>query len=606
MKEDAFASQQTLSIKSTSTSRSTGIMRHVSNLLSGNKKSSQKLSNSSPTSSVFKIPGSLTSRPSKSSLVSTSYSPSVDYGKSSSNSHANILPSELPSISTRRVVPAATATRVAVVGPLPQDIVTIIVSHTPRRSLPSIARTSRAFCKAARVALYSNIDVRFIRSARFEQLCILLASHTDLANLVEKFTYHTWHPSFFQRAGKSVSRARDTRISLSSSATATLASALKNMQNLQHLTLPSFNASLMQDVLSPVLKKLTLFNHSLSPEEQHELKVWLRTQPGLQSLSLPNLFEKQINADSTLSPSSPSPSAPATPELSPPSTPPLVSFSGNPSSLRSQRLHTLSPTLTSPSILSTISEQSGAFLPLLHSIHAPPNFVTFILSDQTALPTPPPSSHSLSVDIPRGSSSQSSHTIPLKHTTLRIHSTLYTGLRPLSLMQSLASRGTSVLTLCFSSDMDKRTVEKVLGAAGSMLGQIQTKRKRLAALEILEVEVSNAGVWCDDDVSTYSILYCCDLYAARVVVGINPSKRLIDNHSLTGAQQNRIIDYLPFSLVAYAPPSLHPIQESSSRVVLIIISRQQHRLTTVINPFNEYYHITSYHQLRVSFRLYPR
>lgn len=154
--------------------------------------------------------------------------------------------------------------------------------------------------------------------------------------------------------------------------------------------------------------------------------------------------------------------------------------------------------------------------------------------------------------------------------------------------------------------MDKRTVEKVLGAAGSMLGQIQTKRKRLAALEILEVEVSNAGVWCDDDVSTYSILYCCDLYAARVVVGINPSKRLIDNHSLTGAQQNRIIDYLPFSLVAYAPPSLHPIQESSSRVVLIIISRQQHRLTTVINPFNEYYHITSYHQLRVSFRLYPR
>ncbi len=66
--------------------------------------------------------------------------------------------------------------------------------------------------------------------------------------------------------------------------------------------------------------------------------------------------------------------------------------------------------------------------------------------------------------------------------------------------------------------MDKRTVEKVLGAAGSMLGQIQTKRKCLAALEILEVEVGNAGVWCDDDVSAYSILYCCDLYAARAVL----------------------------------------------------------------------------------------
>ncbi|KAJ8514347.1 hypothetical protein ONZ45_g8114 [Pleurotus djamor] len=518
MTEDGLSSQQTLTIpspKSTSSLRSGGIMRHVSNILSGNKKQSTKHS-FSPTSSVLKLPKSMTNlgrSNSKSSLISTSYSASVtDVKVPPTDSQPSISSPLNPTFKTHttlRSVAHSTGsaavqrimTIVAVVGPFPQEVVDMIVSYAPRRSLPTLARTCRAFCKAARLALYTTIDVRFIRSARFEQLCTLLAANIQLAGLIQTFTYHTWHPSFFQRTGKSLSRARDTRISLLASATATLANALKNMQNLQSLTLPSFNASLMQDASSPMLKKVTFFNHSLSPEEQHELKLWLFTQPGLLSLSFPNLFEKS-SPSALLPPPSLTPSAPGTPEMTPPATPQL-SHSRSPviSSPSTPRLGSLSP--IAPSFTSAISERSHAFLPILQYLNAPPSLATSILSSQTSsssLPTPPPSSHSASVDISRNGSAAMTAASPLKCTTLRVHSTLYTGLRPSTLMQSLSSRGTTALVLRFSDDMDRRTVEKMLGAAGSVLGQITPKKRRLAALETLEVEVGNAGIWTDDDV----------------------------------------------------------------------------------------------------------
>jgi hypothetical protein len=57
---------------------------------------------------------------------------------------------------------------------------------------------------------------------------------------------------------------------------------------------------------------------------------------------------------------------------------------------------------------------------------------------------------------------------PLKSICLNINTTLYNGLRPAALMSSL--RGITHLGLVFSANVDRRSFEKVIGAAGASLG----------------------------------------------------------------------------------------------------------------------------------------
>lgn len=78
---------------------------------------------------------------------------------------------------------------------------------------------------------------------------------------------------------------------------------------------------------------------------------------------------------------------------------------------------------------------------------------------------------------------------PIEHLRLDVHETLYTGLRPSTVLRSLG--GVRDMHIIFGPEVDKRTVEKFLGVTGSML----TGEDKAAAMKSLEVEVS----WTDDD-----------------------------------------------------------------------------------------------------------
>lgn len=93
-------------------------------------------------------------------------------------------------------------------------------------------------------------------------------------------------------------------------------------------------------------------------------------------------------------------------------------------------------------------ELPSTLLPALHTLHAPPSLVELLSSR------------------------------PLRRVTLNVDATLYTGLRPGTLMKGLG--GVTQLRIQFSPKVDKRTVEKTLGSAGSVLGN---------TLESLAVEV---------------------------------------------------------------------------------------------------------------------
>ncbi|KAG2158777.1 uncharacterized protein EDB93DRAFT_1246015 [Suillus bovinus] len=85
----------------------------------------------------------------------------------------------------------------------------------------------------------------------------------------------------------------------------------------------------------------------------------------------------------------------------------------------------------------------------------------------------------------------------LQTVVLDITTTLYTGLRPAALLRAI--QGVSKLDVVFTHEVDKRTVEKFLGAAGGILSGSGAANSR--GLVVLEVEV----LWMEDD--TTEILY---------------------------------------------------------------------------------------------------
>ena len=103
---------------------------------------------------------------------------------------------------------------------------------------------------------------------------------------------------------------------------------------------------------------------------------------------------------------------------------------------------------------------SPTLLPNLSILQGPPCLVT-ALSSPTALFSAPtsPTSHPPAVGSKR----------PLYSISLNINTTIYSGLRPASIMTQLVGVAW-VLNLRFGEAVDKRSIEKVLAAAGSSLG----------------------------------------------------------------------------------------------------------------------------------------
>lgn len=328
---------------------------------------------------------------------------------------------------------------------IPPEIVAIILSFLPRQTVVSLALVCRAFCSGARLVLYRTLDLRTIRPNRFEQLVALLASCTDLTDLVESLICHAWPPFFSPRVGHG-----EVHTPIFSSFTATFTIAFQRMHNLKSLELPSFDPSLLRHHSAFGLERLTFMNRGMSSDEAAELFTWLDGQANITHLAFPNLIEKEasdthsINNDTLIEQHTNLFLFPAIPGHTPNPTPksstfPLIfSFPSPPSPFRSSTL-----------------------LPGLSTLHATPSIVSLLAS-----------------------------TRPVQTAIVNIHSTLYTGLRPAALMATL--HGISTLECRFGENVDRRTVEKVLGAAGAALGRPGGDADGAQGLQTLEVELAGA------------------------------------------------------------------------------------------------------------------
>ncbi|EDR05993.1 uncharacterized protein LACBIDRAFT_294735 [Laccaria bicolor S238N-H82] len=85
---------------------------------------------------------------------------------------------------------------------LPAEVIAVIVSYLPRHVVASLAPLSRSFSDAARLALYTTLDLQTLRRLQLEKLVAALASRPDLTELVHHFICRTW-PSFFSSSSAS-------------------------------------------------------------------------------------------------------------------------------------------------------------------------------------------------------------------------------------------------------------------------------------------------------------------------------------------------------------------------------------------------------------------
>ncbi|KAG9225684.1 hypothetical protein PLEOSDRAFT_1109752 [Pleurotus ostreatus PC15] len=340
---------------------------------------------------------------------------------------------------------------------VPQPILNLIVSFLPRQHVPRVSLVSGAFCEAARATMLAHLDGRFIRPVRFVKLMSLLALRHDLALLVEALTIHVWPPSFYLDG--------ETQISMLAPSTPSFAQSLLNMHRLKTLTLPSFEYTLMRYFSPLMLTKATFLNHTMSVGDQLQLRTWLECQEEIRHLSFPVLIER--SSENPCSPLAQSMSLRPTPENTPlltpvsptlsflssmPSTPTTPQFSARPRT--SPQSSPLSSPLPSPRIPFPSGKTLSPILPHLETLNATPNLTTSLLIQSST------NTSSAKLSFP-----------PLEHINLRIHKSLYSGLRPSTVMQAISFRRTRIFNLRFSEDIDARTMEKVLASAGAILGR---------------------------------------------------------------------------------------------------------------------------------------
>ncbi|CAA7266730.1 unnamed protein product [Cyclocybe aegerita] len=322
---------------------------------------------------------------------------------------------------------------------LPEVVIIHILSHLPPQSISRCASASRLFASAARTSLYTHIDTEAFSLSQVERVVVLLASRSDLTDLVSTFVCSRW-PAFFL----SDTRLRDGHSIQQQDAllTATFTLALERMSNLVSLTLPAFDASLLAQHTAFGLTRLTFLNPTMSEAETTALFTWLDGQTNITTLCFPNLEDSNLSSPLTLKTNLPEQqsragTAPSSPHLKPfPTLSPYATPIPSPSSA----YFNVPPSPQTPSS----PFNSPTLLPNLAELHATPSLLMHLFP---------------SIDTIRR---------PLKAVSLNITTTLYSGLRPAALMSSL--RGINRLSLRFSDSVDRRSFEKVIGAAGAALG----------------------------------------------------------------------------------------------------------------------------------------
>ncbi|PPQ77799.1 hypothetical protein CVT25_015293 [Psilocybe cyanescens] len=351
--------------------------------------------------------------------------------------HASVAPSPT---SERRQSPLSPKTSTQ----FPSEIVVLIMSHLPRHNVALVAPVSKLYAAAARKTLYGSLDFDSLSPLQAEKLIAQLASRRDLTDLVTNFVCRAW-PYFFLSDAHG-QPAQNSRVFKHQDAllTATFTLALERMSNLDSLTLPSFDASLLSQHTAFGLKSLTFLNRTATDTEIKAVLTWLDGQVNITCLRFPNLKDTppktsdipHLHLDDTQS------------SLDPPS-PFLRPFAANglspyASPLPSPHSANFYPS-TPPSPADILPPSTS--LPNLKTLHATPT-LAMVLS--------PPS--------------ESLHRRTLTSVTLNVNTTLYSGLRPAALMCAL--KGITHLALRFSDNVDKRSLEKVVGAAGASLGLV--------------------------------------------------------------------------------------------------------------------------------------
>jgi len=303
---------------------------------------------------------------------------------------------------------------------------------------------------AARRTLYEKLDLSAVSADCLQRVTRLLASRWDLAGMVRTLICDTWPPFPPPQS--------TSHLSFLPPQVPPFSIALHNMHHLVSLTLPSFDGTVLRDRTNFRLKSLTLLTQTLAPDEQTELFAWLTSQPDITSLSFPNLVEPpNVNKDLPLIPDSagePEPildfPVPVTPHHTP-----------------TRMRHAHQDLLASSCSFSRPDHLSPTVLPSLKTLRAPPSLTTLLAPTRPYL-----------TDI-----------------TIHIRTNLDTGLRPAALMSAL--RSVQNLGMRFGVEVDRRSVEKVLRAAGAALGDV---------CHSLDIQV---GWLVSDEVSFFSSRFNC-------------------------------------------------------------------------------------------------
>lgn len=245
--------------------------------------------------------------------------------------------------------------------------------------------------------------------------------------------------------------------------------ALTNMPNLTSLTLPAFLPSILH-TNNPApfrLTQLTLLDRSMSLKIQTALVAWLAHQPDITELALPCLTEEVGGVtDDGYETENERPRSYIPAEYTP-----AHNNNNNTHTHTNTHKHPFPKFVPSPAA----PVHPKYFLPSLTTLHAPPPLIHLLLAPPRPVPLTSATLiiHSSLIPSPSASFGTPLHPSTSLHPSPAITSTNSRAapqqhLRPLALMRAL--RGVMELSIRFGVGVDRRTVEKVVGAVAGVLG----------------------------------------------------------------------------------------------------------------------------------------
>ncbi|KAF6756604.1 hypothetical protein DFP72DRAFT_1066498 [Ephemerocybe angulata] len=353
----------------------------------------------------------------------------------------------------------------------PIEVLDLVLSYLPRGSIASLSCLSRSFCASGRVHLYNRLDLTELSPLKLRKLLAMLASRPP------PHRSQLSHPAAGADEDDEETQLKNQLL------TATFTLALQRMSNLTTLVLPAFDASLLAQHTAFGLRSLTFLCTRMNAEETWALFTWLDGQVNVVELRFPNLQDLPSNAATSDNANGGANTGPGSllkpPEASPWSSPAMGTTPLSPGFPASVLSSPGSGYGALPGGARKSLYVSPTLLPALTTLHATPAIL--------ALLQPPALGTSLTVADPRisvfsatshaSNSSSSTTTLsgtqrasrPLHTVRLNINTTLYTGLRPNAVMGGMKG-SVKRLGIRFGESVDRRSVEKCLGAVGAILG----------------------------------------------------------------------------------------------------------------------------------------